>query len=375
MTRHPRFALATAALVASVSAMPAAYVLNGPKWATRTVNYYINPANLDVPEAAAEAAIQTGAATWGSQSAADFRFYYMGRTSGTSLINNGKNEVFFRNTASGGLIAETFWWADAGGRLVDADIVFYDGGMTFVTGTSPCAGGIYIENTAAHEFGHALGLGHSSDPEATMYYMASYCSTTGMSLANDDLAAVEALYPPSSQTPNAAPAVTISSPVNGASVAGGTMVSLSGAASDQEDGNLSGAIVWASSLAGPLGRGATLSALLPTGTQTLTASITDSGGLSSTKQVSVTVTVPPPSGPIVLAVTAAHPKSGPRSDLSWNGAAGANVDIYRNGAKLTTTANDGAYSDAVGKRAAGAYDYRVCAAGGTTCSSTVRVVY
>jgi hypothetical protein len=207
-----------------------------------------------------------------------------------------------------------------------------------------------------------------------MYYMSSYCSTSGVSLANDDLAAVEALYPQSSQLPNAAPAVTISSPVNGASVASGAMVTFSGVASDQEDGNLSGAITWASSLAGPLGRGAALSALLPSGTQTVTASIVDSGGLSSTKQVSVTVAAAP-SGPFVLAVVAVRPKNGPRSDLSWNGGSAANVDIYRNGAKIITTVNDGVYADALGKRAAGTYTYRICGAGTSTCSNSVSVVY
>ncbi len=90
---------------------------------------------------------------------------------------------------------------------IDADIVFYDGGITFFTGSSGCSGGLYIEDTAAHEFGHALGLGHSSDPDATMYYVTTWCSTSGRSLAPDDLAGVEALYPASSAPRNVAPSV------------------------------------------------------------------------------------------------------------------------------------------------------------------------
>ena len=111
MRAFTRLTLTTTAVVLALAALPTAYVLNGPKWGTRTVNYYINPANNDVSEAAAEAAIQAGAATWGSQSAADFRFYYMGRTNGTAAMNNGKNEVFFRNVASGSTVAETYWWS------------------------------------------------------------------------------------------------------------------------------------------------------------------------------------------------------------------------------------------------------------------------
>jgi hypothetical protein len=369
-----RIALVTTVLIGAGVALPSAYVLNGPKWATRTVNYYVNPSNLDVSAEAAEAAVQAGAAVWGSQSAADFRFYYMGRTTGTSLTNNGKNEVFFRNAASGGLIAETYWWADANAHLIDADIVFYDGGFTFFTGGTGCNGGIYVENTAAHEFGHALGMGHSADPDATMYAVSSYCSTSGLTLNADDLSGVEALYPPASA--NTAPGLTITAPSSGTSIAAGAMVTLSATASDQQDGILSGSIVWRSSLAGSLGVGSSLAALLPTGVQTLTASVTDSAGATTTASVGVTVAAAAAPAPMTLSAVLTSTKSGPRVDLRWSGAAGANVDVYRNGGKLTATANDGSYSDSLGKRAAaGSYLYTVCASGTKTCAPGVAVVY
>jgi Matrixin/Bacterial Ig domain len=243
-----RIALATAALAVAITAWPTAYVLTGPKWAMRTVNYYINPTNADVSDAAAEAAVQAGAATWGSQSNADFRFYYMGRTSGTTLTNNGRNEVFFRSESAGGTIASTYWWADASNHLIDADIVFYDGGFQFFTGSSGCSAGLYIEDIAAHEFGHALGLGHSSDPTATMYPSASWCSTDLRTLASDDLAGVEALYPASGAPQNTAPSLTISAPANNTSVTQGTTVAFSGSATDQQDGDLSYRISWSSNL-------------------------------------------------------------------------------------------------------------------------------
>ena len=35
-------------------------------------------------------------------------------------------------------------------------------------------------------------------------------------------------------------------------------------------------------------------------------------------------------------------------DLSWSGATSTSVDIYRNGARIVTTANDGFYTDRIG---------------------------
>ena len=74
----------------------------------------------------------------------------------------------FRNESSGSAIATTYYWM-MGSAIVDADIVFWDGGFSFFTGNAGCSNGFYIEDIAAHEFGHVLGLGHSAIPTATMY--------------------------------------------------------------------------------------------------------------------------------------------------------------------------------------------------------------
>jgi hypothetical protein len=58
-------------------------------------------------------------------------------------------------------------------------------------------------------------------------------------------------------------------------------------------------------------------------------------------------------------------------DLTWTGAATATVDLFRNGTKLVTTANDGAYSDSV---SIGSYQYRLCNLNSTTaCSALVDI--
>jgi hypothetical protein len=181
----------------------AAYVLSGPKWGHTPVAYYVNPVNLDLAEAAVVAAVRSGASTWTSQSSASFEFNYAGQSSQSTTTFDSINLVVFRNASSGSAIATTYWWSNGSG-LVDADIVFWDGAFRFFAGTTGCSGGFYIEDIAAHEFGHALGLGHSASTSATMYPSTSSCNTSNRLLDADDIAGVEALYPPSS--PPLAPA-------------------------------------------------------------------------------------------------------------------------------------------------------------------------
>ena len=73
----------------------------------------------------------------------------------------------------------------------------------FVTGTSGCSGAFFIEDIATHEFGHALGLAHSTVASATMYPSISSCSQQSRTLDADDIAGVLSLYP--STTPPTPP--------------------------------------------------------------------------------------------------------------------------------------------------------------------------
>ena len=171
-----------------------AYSTNGVTWSPVPVPYYINTANLDLPDAAVESAMQAGANVWATQSGASVGFNYVGRSTQTTTGNDGVNLVVFRNASSGSAIATTYWWS-SGGRIIDADIVFWDGGFQFFAGASGCSGGFYIEDIAAHEFGHALGLGHSASTSATMYPSVSTCSMGNRTLDADDIAGAVALYP------------------------------------------------------------------------------------------------------------------------------------------------------------------------------------
>ena len=62
-------------------------------------------------------------------------------------------------------------------------------------------------------------------------------------------------------------------------------------------------------------------------------------------------------------------------DLTWSGATSTDVDVYRNGSLLTTTANDGAYTDATNNRGGASYTHQVCEAGTSTCSPEVTTTF
>jgi len=195
MKRSVALSLLVAATALWQAGLPA-FTTNNVTWPVDPVPYYVNPANADVSSEQAVAAIRSGAAAWSMQSSAAVSLYYVGTTSGSSLQNNGRNEVFFRNESAGSMVAQTYWWADGAGRLIDADILFYDGAFRFFTGTTGCTGGVYIEDFAVHEFGHALGLSHSADPNATMYPSTTNCLQNWRTLESDDRLAIEFLYPP-----------------------------------------------------------------------------------------------------------------------------------------------------------------------------------
>jgi hypothetical protein len=61
--------------------------------------------------------------------------------------------------------------------------------------------------------------------------------------------------------------------------------------------------------------------------------------------------------------------------LTWSGANSANINVYRDGVVIATTANDGRYIDSTGDTGRARYTYQVCEVGTFTCSNDVRVTF
>lgn len=86
-----------------------------------------------------------------------------------------------------------------------------------------------------------------------------------------------------------------------------------------------------------------------------------------------TPTQEPDPGDISLTATGYKVRGLQKADLAWSGATSTNVDVYRNGVLITTTANDGFYTDNIDQRGRGSYTFEVCEADTTTCSNEANV--
>ncbi|MDT8409667.1 MAG: PKD domain-containing protein [Wenzhouxiangellaceae bacterium] len=146
-----------------------------------------------------------------------------------------------------------------------------------------------------------------------------------------------------------------------------------GSASSDSDGNIA-SYAWDFG-DGSIASGATANhSYSADGTYVVTLTVTDNAGVSDSATSSVTVS----SGAVAdISLSANGTKVRGRwtTDLSWSGATGTSVDIYRDGGLLTTTANNGAYTDATNLKGGGSLSYQVCEAGSSVCSGSVTVIF
>jgi hypothetical protein len=154
---------------------------------------------------------------------------------------------------------------------------------------------------------------------------------------------------------NTAPDVTITSPADNASFLKGAVVKLSATASDAQDGVLSSRITWKSSINGTTSQkgGSISTSNLSVGTHIITAAVTDSGGLSGSDKITITVkssttastatTATAAAAPVINTVTAnkTSPQTAPVT-IRWtcdaDGPTGLQYAwyVYKDGAKVYT---------------------------------------
>jgi hypothetical protein len=94
---------------------------------------------------------------------------------------------------------------------------------------------------------------------------------------------------------------------------------------------------------------------------------------TATTTATSTPTATPTPGPITLSATKRMVAGINTVRLTWSGATSTNIDVYRNGVLIVTTANDGSFADSTGDTGGASYTYHVSEAGTTTCSNDVTV--
>ena len=194
--------LGVAAIIATPRHFASAYATAGNHWPVNSVNYYVNPTNsqgLDATAIHNNAA--AAAAAWPTQTGINLTLRDAGNTNASVVALDNQNNIFFRNDGSNGYLMATYtWWYTATRQLIEADTVINEY-YNQLTSALRCSGpSFYIQNVLTHEFGHFIGMDHSSVTTATMYPTSGACGTSLESLDPDDIAGVLTLYPISTAT-------------------------------------------------------------------------------------------------------------------------------------------------------------------------------
>ena len=187
-----------------------AFLSQGARW-KNTEPYVLNTTNSDGMTAAfVDSVTAVSLDAWDSQVA----FEIFGNRNTSAVVDgadtsapDNKNEIFFGSIAEPGVIAVTIVWGIFSGppqirKLVEFDAVFDD--PDFLWGDAGPTSETSLGNTsimdynniAAHEFGHAAGMGHPSDSctEETMYRFGQAGETKKRTLNAGDIAGINELY-------------------------------------------------------------------------------------------------------------------------------------------------------------------------------------
>ncbi len=167
-------------------------------WPQNEIQYHLNTAGYtELSEAEIEEAITGAAAAWDAgQFNAGLSFSYQGMTKGSGAdFSDGEHIVSFDTnwTEDPELLAITYVWSNSNGEIIHFDIEINVDDVSWAIDGDGSKHDLH--NSMTHEFGHALGLEHSDDLEATMAPTTSHGETKKRDLNPDDAQGFSSLYP------------------------------------------------------------------------------------------------------------------------------------------------------------------------------------
>jgi peptidoglycan hydrolase-like protein with peptidoglycan-binding domain len=166
----------------------AEFTLQGSKWTKTNLTYAFQSFTPDLTQAQVRSAIQQAFALWAAVTPLSF----------TEVPTAAAHDILIRFVSGnhgdgsnfdggGGVLAHAYYPPPGGGTL--AGDTHFDEAEAWTVNLPPS--GIDLVTVAAHEFGHALGLAHSSVSGALMY---PYYGGAHRKLEADDIAGIQALY-------------------------------------------------------------------------------------------------------------------------------------------------------------------------------------
>ncbi len=178
----------------------AAFETNGRVWPDMPIPYWVNPSGCPVLPSGMTFAdiVAEAAAQWCSVPCASVSFEYMGTTS-AGLAEDGQNTflcIAENWNCGAGAAGCNVWIPKPVGEPPENDIAINADELVWVEGGPDATqtGAIDPVSVMAHEIGHMLGLAHSPDPFATMYY-GSLPNGVQATISGDDRAGICSLYP------------------------------------------------------------------------------------------------------------------------------------------------------------------------------------
>ncbi|MGE0822667.1 MAG: matrixin family metalloprotease [Candidatus Binatia bacterium] len=195
--------------------------------------------NLQGAPAGALTVISQALQAWSTVAGSGLFFLNGGATSAFGYQRDGENSISFNDPLRqidppvncAGVLAVGGYFASGEvrtingitfQRIVEGDVVLADGWQGCNVFESPSK----LAEVLTHELGHVVGLGHSPNPDATMYGSVHF-DGRGAQLHADDIAGLTFLYPGSSPSQPANPACTTTLSVQqlsfGAAPASGTI--------------------------------------------------------------------------------------------------------------------------------------------------------